>query len=518
MLMKFNITHFADSQGRIYTESLSEEHRAEHGHYLTSPRIALFMAKRLAAQSSGKSVRVLDPAAGAGILAVAVCEQIAAAPEPPTDIHLVCYEIDQGLKTVLTEVLARLKAKLQDCGISLHIEVHFEDFILANAAVLQMGLFDETQRFDLVISNPPYFKVPKSDPRAVACYSVVHGQPNIYGFFMAICAQLLQPRGYLEFIVPRSFASGPYFRLFREHFFALMRPLSVHVFDSRRDAFARDEVLQENVIFHAVRDDGWLANGYQFTITTSHGLQDIESPEVFVVPVGEALDLCSKDKTLSIPATEEEVAVFKRLLHWTGSLHKYGLEISTGPVVPFRACEVIVNEPTDNTVPLLWMQNVKTMVTSWPVKTRKAQYLVSNQKSKAIVLPNKNYVLLRRFSAKEQERRLTAAPIISDDLSFPQVGLENHLNYVHRPGSELSVEEAFGLAALFNSSLIDNWFRAINGNTQVSATELRALPLPSIQAIREIGARAMNMQRFEEIDELVNEVTKEDEPEDAEQT
>jgi adenine-specific DNA-methyltransferase len=38
----------------------------------------------------------------------------------------------------------------------------------------------EKNSFDLVIANPPYFKIPKSDPRAQAAAAIVHGQPNIY--------------------------------------------------------------------------------------------------------------------------------------------------------------------------------------------------------------------------------------------------------------------------------------------------------------------------------------------------
>ncbi|MDE0442308.1 MAG: hypothetical protein OXL38_09340, partial [Gammaproteobacteria bacterium] len=45
------------------------------------------------------------------------------------------------------------------------------------------------------------------------------------------------------------------------------------------------------------------------------------------------------------------------------------------------------------------------------------------------------------------------------------------------------------LAALFNSRLLDTYFRTANGNTQVSATELRAMPLPERNVIVGLGQR-----------------------------
>lgn len=65
--------------------------------------------------------------------------------------------------------------------------------------------------------------------------------------------------------------------------------------------------------------------------------------------------------------------------------------------------------------------------------------------------------------------------------------IENHLNYIYRPGGDLSSEETRGLAALLNSSLMDTYFRRFSGNTQVSATELRALPLPPLELIIALG-------------------------------
>ncbi len=99
------------------------------------------------------------------------------------------------------------------------------------------------------------------------------------------------------------------------------------------------------------------------------------------------------------------------------------------------------------------------------------------------MLPAKNYVLVKRFTSKEQKRRLHAAVLMKYDFPYDCIGLENHVNYIYRPRGVISPYEAYGLAAILNTELLDNYFRAINGNTQVNATEIRDLPLPSIEII-----------------------------------
>jgi adenine-specific DNA-methyltransferase len=38
-----------------------------------------------------------------------------------------------------------------------------------------------------------------------------------------------------------------------------------------------------------------------------------------------------------------------------------------------------------------------------------------------------------------------------------------------------------------NTGLIDNFFRSLNGHTQVNANEIRSLPMPDLSTIRKIG-------------------------------
>jgi adenine-specific DNA-methyltransferase len=96
---------------------------------------------------------------------------------------------------------------------------------------------------------------------------------------------------------------------------------------------------------------------------------------------------------------------------------------------------------------------------------------------------------MKRFTSKEEKRRLTAACLLKADVPYPYVGIENHVNYVYHADRDLTENEVFGIAALFNSTLIDRYFRTISGNTQVNATEIRAMNFPELQLLSRIGKR-----------------------------
>jgi adenine-specific DNA-methyltransferase len=503
-------TEFAERIGRWYASMASTEHKKRFGQYFTTIGVADFMASLC--QTQNETIRILDPGAGAGVLACAVSERLASVGKKPHKLIIVAYEADPDLSAILGKSLSFLQYQLKKQGVNVIFTIKHDDFIMKNAEALDesLKLFPAPiEEFDVVISNPPYFKVPKADPRAQAADSVVHGQPNIYALFMAVAAHMLAPGGNFIFITPRSFASGSYFRLFRERFFAKMKPEYIHTFISRTETFDRDDVLQENIIMKARRLDGWLSKGKDADIllSASNGTGDLSMIKPRKVSLESTFDIASPDKVLRIPVSEEEEEIVRFIHAWPGSLKSYGLEISTGPIVPFRAVPLLFqtgNVPETH-APLLWMQHVRAMKIEWPIPLRqKEQYVKVINQAMPLLVADKNYVLLRRFSAKEERRRLTAAPLIAGCLGSPRIGLENHLNYVHRPGGTLTVDEAFGLAALYNSSFFDTYFRVVNGNTQVSATEVRAMPLPPLNAIVEIGRRARaSSNPSEEIESLV---------------
>lgn len=506
---------YADRVGLWHTHSASAVHRRSCGQYFTPVSVARFIAGffRLA-PSSG--LRILDPGAGTGVLSCAFCERLAQSSGTCSEVSLVAYEVDPELAALLQVCLRYGAEWLEDRGITLRSEVRQEDFLLAQGALLQtkqlcMLREKSSLDFDFAIGNPPYFKLRKTDPRAQIAKSVVYGQPNIYALFMAVAASLLRDGGQMAFITPRSYATGEYFRVFRQAFFEMMKPFALHVFRSRADAFHRDSVLQENIILAASREDGWWDAGGNDTvdISASAGLADLDHPRRRALPLHEIFGGSSVGKALRIPISEDDSATALLVDRWQGTLRSLGLEISTGPVIPFRAPSVLsgVSLTSGDQAPLLWMQSVLPMRVQWPIRIHKPQYMKINEASKALLLPDRNYVLLRRFSSKEQDRRLTAAPLLAGTFPSRYIGIENHVNYIHRPGGSLGADEAYGLAALLNSSLLDSYFRLSNGHTQVNATELRAMPLPDLAVIREIGKMAMSAGvGFTGVDPLVQSI------------
>jgi adenine-specific DNA-methyltransferase len=475
--------------------------RRDLGQFFTPHEVAQFMAE-LVHVPSVSHLRILEPGTGTGILTASLCERL---PGRVGSVHIDVHEIHPRLSDLTEETLSYTQEWLNERGVVCTFSIHREDFVIENASYLTPSLFTTAREgYDIAIANPPYFKLLKDDPRARAAAHIVHGQPNIYATFMAIMASLLREGGEMVTITPRSFTTGDYFRRFREVLFSQVVPEAIHLFGSRTDAFRKDEVLQENVIMRAVRKRP--IPGSAVTITTSAGIRDLDDRRTRVVPLLDVVDLDSRELAVHIPINDLDDRILSFVRSWPETLHTLGLKVSTGPVVAFRALDFIHGAPNgNNEVPLLWLQHVKKMDVAWPIAgTNKRQYIADRPDSQYLLLPNATYVVMRRFSAKEEHRRIVAAPLLGTKFPGRMIGLENHLNYIQRMDSAMSPEEAVGLAGLLNSVIVDRYFRISNGNTQVSAVELRQFPLPSLHAILRIGA-ALKARRGKNLDLVVAE-------------
>jgi len=504
-------SQFADRIGQVYAKTVTTQHKKENGQFFTPTEIAHFMTGLVKLMQD--KLKILDPGCGTAILSSSLIETLVKLNDNLKEIELVVYETDKDILPYTKATLEYLSKWLKNNKIKFKATLDTNDFVLENKECFEKSatLFFEPKNaiYDIVIANPPYFKIPKEDKRAIVAKSIVWGQPNIYSIFMMVAAKLLKNNGELIFITPRSFASGNYFRAFREAFFKEIEIEQIHLFGSRTDAFDRDDVLQETLILKGKKQK---LNGNlpSIVVTHSNGVSDIGNYTEKIYESSELIDFNSKEKIIHLPTNETDDKVIKLFKSWSGSLKYYDIQISTGPVVSFRATQYLYEQYENGKVflvPLYQLINTAKMRFEWPVaKKNKPQYIQLCEETKSLLLPNKNYIFLRRFSAKDDKSRLVATPYFVDITQAEFIGVENHLNYIYRPKGHLDRNEILGLSALLNSTLFDTYFRTFNGNINVSATELREMPLPPLEDIKQIGNQIILQNDFSllKVDELVN--------------
>ena len=464
--------------------ALNEKSRADLGQFMTSSVIARFMASLFSDTQS--EVTLLDPGAGVGSLSAAFLEEMYGRSVHPASIVVHAWELDTVLFKYLSRTLSECAKEASDIGIYFDGQGHHADFVEEASMLLgdEKSLFPRTvQRFTHCIMNPPYRKI-QSDSKYRSWLSRVGIETtNLYTGFLALAVMLLDPQGELVAIVPRSFCNGVYFKAFRRFFLAEMDIRQLHVFGARDQAFQDNDVLQENIIIYAIKGK----QQDKVVISSSHNsdLDDLTRREVNYEQVVSSADA---DKVINIASNEIDQLVTERLRRFPFSLSRLGIQVSTGPVVDFRASKDIRDLPQDNGHPLIYPTHFKNGFVEWPkLGGRKPNAIIESDTSRSTLMPNGWYVLTRRFSSKEEKRRIVACIHSPDRIPAIMVGFENHLNVFHANGKGLTPSLAKGLAVYLNSTLVDLYFRQFSGHTQVNASDLRALPYPGREALERLA-------------------------------
>ncbi len=504
------LVEYAERLSELYGDKYDAAIRKPKGQIFTPKKVGMFMVGMFDIPDG--PLRILDPGAGTGTLTAALCERLIHE-DKITSLTVDAYENDPSLLPFLHITLESCKMELMNNGQNMEYYINKEDFILHNVCYFKKSCLswatEKPDFYDIVISNPPYYKLNKDSPQSTVMAELISGQPNIYTLFMALSASMLKPGGEMVFITPRSFCSGLYYKKFREWFLNNIQIEKIHIFESRTDVFDKDEILQESMILKGKNQNK--EDDPKIIISTSEN-NTFSKLKNINVRYNDIVYRKNGDVFIRIPTTPFDLNVLKTIDDWPMILKYLGLEISTGPVIPFRAKKYLLPEMTEtsDSAPLLWCHNMVNTGIVWPLnKNKKASAIRVCEETKPLLLPVKNYVLLKRFSSKEQERRLCAAVLLKSTFPYELVGIENHVNYIHCPEGELSIHDAFGIAAILNSSIVDNFFRSLNGNTQVNATDIRSMPFPEFRDIRKIGKIVYESKAFKDTsnpDDIVAEV------------
>ena len=474
-----NPTDFATSFDDFYSKKSTSQVKKNIGQFFTPKAVAKFLAESVVLDNNIEEVSILDPGAGLGILSCAIVEEISQKYKNIKSIKLHLYELDKPITPYLVEVLNNLEGWCSSKSISLTFELIEKDFLKSN--IYSKNDF----KYDIIISNPPYFKLSKKYKSEFDLDIDLQSVPNAYSAFLIISERLLKAKGQLLFITPRSFSSGKYFNYFRRRFFNKMVLKWVHVFEKRTSAFKKDKVLQEVIIFRAIKRNNDFEG--EVCITNSSGIHDFNLTTNIVCKESLIIDFSSNEMFLFLPTTKKNIDLLKQYNKLINTLSTLNIKASTGPVVYFRNYDFLRVIHNTEYIPLIWLNNVNIMNLDWPNDNiLKPQYFKVTEKSKSVLLESKNYVLIRRFSAKGDKKRLIACHILKNSPNG-LIGLENKLNYLEKINDELTEEEAIGLSAVLCSDIYNQLFSMLNGNTNVSVSELHALYMPDLDTISNLG-------------------------------
>ena len=464
-----------------YIERMPKARRKKYGQFFTGKETAAFMAEMLdlnAVRSASGSVSILDPGAGSGILSAALIDRLQTKPSISA-ITLVCYENDKSILELLRENLEWVSSH---CAKRVEYKIIADNYILSQAEEYNHSLLaaPQTEAFDFVIGNPPYMKLPKDAPEAAAMQDVCHGAPNLYFLFAAMSAFNLKEGGEMAYIIPRSWTSGAYFKTFRKKFFAECSLEQVHLFASRDKVFNSESVLQETIIIKAKKTH---SAPQCVEITATQDSADFSKKTAFRAPYNSVVR--GEERYVYLAENAEDLEVLKKLGRLPETLPGIGLKMKTGLIVDFRHLDALRAHAEKGAVPLFYAQHIKKGNVVFPIGKVK-EFIATSQES--LLQKNSNYLFVKRFTAKEERRRLQCGVYLArKHAGYAKISTQNKLNFICGR-RDLPEQTVYGLYVLFNSTPYDRYYRILNGSTQVNATEINSMPVPPMDAINAMGA------------------------------
>ena len=481
-----------DSERLVVSDTLASDQRrrAALGQFMTPAVVAEFMASMLDVAVPPTELRLLDAGSGTGMLTAAAVAEFCSRPENkrPSTIHVTAWEIDDFFEPLLQYTLQRCGEICQEHDVQFTWDLRCEDFISSAADIIGNNALptgSEIAPFHVAILNPPYRKLNGSSIERTRLDGLGMGTSNMYSAFVWLALELLQIGGEIVAITPRSFMNGTYFRDFRQ---ALIRQLSfrrIHIYDARHATFSTDGVLQENVVFHGVRG----VTPGSVSVTTSYGPHDTGMTER-VIERSELIFPDDKQFLIRVVPDENAARITRGMGELNNRLSDLGISVSTGRVVGFRTKERLRTDVKAGDAPMILPRHCRNGFVVWPQQGENIPNALSvSGPDDDLVLPSGWYVLVNRFSAKEDRRRIVASLFDPGNVDAPFVAFDNKLNVLHSSNSGLPEMLAKGLTAFFNSTVVDSYFRQFSGHTQVNAGDLRTLRFPDAGALVGLGQK-----------------------------
>ncbi len=476
----------------LYANLLSKKRRKYHALFFTPPELsARVIANLTAAGVDFTTARLIDPACGgaaflapiAGVVRKALREK-GRSPKRilrHLETHLTGWDIDPVLcKFCKAFVWMMMYEEIEAARFIPQLQVKSGDALTMSRR--------NKGRFEVVVCNPPYRKVPTGELASLSKENRVisSGQPNLYAIFMAVAVRLTKRDGRIVLITPTSFLSGQYFAPLRKYLATEAQVCSIDLVEKRQGVFVYVE--QETAV------------------TTLRRRQQIEKRTdtltgVFAIGSQRGAELVGsadvpKDGSLWVlPRAKSDVPLLQLFTNKKHTFESYGYETGTGLFVPHRDKRKTLARKgrRRRAFPLVWSTDIsRSGELGFEKNSHKKRFVVMPEADDEVVIRVPS-VALQRTTAKDDARRLVAVPIAERFVAKygGYIG-ENHVVFLLK--TDHAVCEIGVLAKILRSHVVDRLFRCMSGSVAVSTSELAELPLPDPQVVNAALERGENVE------------------------
>lgn len=477
---------------------INDINKSRYAQFHTPWNIACYMAKMFK-KTKYKTVRILDPGSGFGILTAAFIDNILLLNKSNIkNIFVTMYEIDEKVIPKLNYNMNIITEICNKKGIEIKYRIYNENFISA------FSILEENNTYNYVIINPPYMKLKTKSEEKKRLKELGLDSTNYYSAFVSLAKRVLIKNGEIVAITPRSFCNGEYFNGFRKDLLQDMSFDKIHLFESRNEVFINNEVLQESIIYHCVKNKLTSRKNVQISYSYDESFNNIIKKQCRI----DDIILPNDDKLIiRILKHNEEDEISKKINLLDLTLDQLGISVSTGPVVDFREVDKsLLKDYKRGTVPIIFSEHIGFNYIEWPkLNAKKYNYIMPSDLNRNKLRNKGFYLLVKRITSKEDKRRIVSA--ICNISGYKYITFDNKVNYYHINKSGLSYNIVKGLNIYLSSTIVDIYFRTLSGNTQVNVSDLKSLKYPNESQILDLAKHYSYVKGNQKrIDNLINRI------------
>lgn len=312
-----------------------------------------------------------------------------------------------------------------------------EEIFTKNVTIINENFmnYDTNHRYDLIVTNPPYF-VCKKDDIPKKYHEYIHGRPNIFGLFIVHSLHLIRNGGILAFIVPKSFMNSAYYANIRNYIKSCCK--IVEIIDFEKDNhFIDTEQATFGIVLQKIVTSTSVLNECQYSLK-------IGGNYIF----------------------SNDTLLLKNIFDGSTTLEKLGLKVRTGTIVWNEHKDELTDNP-DETL-LIYNTNVTKKNTIEPKNFKngeKFQYITRGGYMEPTLVVNRGN---GNSKYKLGYALVTDGPYL----------IENHLNQIYSP-KQMKKEEILILynkiTQSFKNAKTQLFIDTFLGNNGLSKTELETI-------------------------------------------